>query len=60
MNKDERVVRIDYYMWETMPQYLKEIALKDGFTDPGENMVIAVKTVMTKEERIVRECKCQK
>lgn len=53
MDKGNIVVKIDFFTWETMPENLKEIALKQGFVPPQENEIIAVKTVktlMTKQE----------
>ena len=44
------VVKVDFFTWETMPEPLKEIALKQGFVPPKENEIIAVKTLMTKQE----------
>ena len=44
------MVKIDFFTWETMPEPLKEIALKQGFVPPKENEIIAVKTLMTKQE----------
>jgi hypothetical protein len=51
MNEGDIVVKIDFFTWETMPEKLKEIALKQGFLPPEEDEIIAVKTIMTKEER---------
>lgn len=51
MDKNSMVVKIDFFTWETMPENLKEIALKQGFIPPKEDEIIVVKTIMTKEER---------
>ena len=51
MDKNDIVVKIDFFTWETMPERLKEIAKKQGFIPPNEDEIIAVKTIMTKEER---------
>ena len=51
MDKNDMVVKIDFFTWETMPERLKEIALKQGFIPPKEDEIIVVKTIMTKEER---------
>ena len=40
------VVKVDFFTWETMPESLKEIALKQGFVPPKENEIIAVKTII--------------
>jgi hypothetical protein len=50
MEKDV-VVKIDFFTWETMPEPLKEIALKQEFVPPEKDMIIAVKTIMTREVR---------
>ena len=50
MDKGNIVVKVDFFTWETMPENLKEIALKQGFVPPKENEIIAVKTLMTKQE----------
>ena len=50
VDKNDIVVKIDFFTWETMPEPLKEIALKQGFIPPKENEIIAVKTLMTKQE----------
>ena len=47
------MIKYDFFVWETMPEALKEIALKQGFVPPKENEIIAVKTIMTKEEKKV-------
>ena len=51
MSKEDIVIKVDFFVWATMPEPLKEIALKQGFTPPEENEIIVVKTIMTKEER---------
>lgn len=45
----DKVLKVDYYMWETMPEKLKVKALEQGFV-PEENVVIAVKTIMSVKE----------
>jgi hypothetical protein len=50
VDKNDIVVKIDFFTWETMPEPLKEIALKQGFVPPKDNEIIAVKTLMTKQE----------
>lgn len=50
MDKNDIVVKIDFFTWETMPEPLKEIALKQGFVPPKENEIIAVKTIMNRQE----------
>lgn len=51
VDEEDMAVRVDFFIWETMPKDLKEIALKQGFVPPEGNMIIVVKTIMTEQEK---------
>lgn len=45
----DKILKVDYYIWETIPEKLKVKALEQTLV-PEENVVIAVKTIMSVKE----------